>query len=81
MMLGVPVICSNVTSLPDTIGDQRFIFEPDNVEEMAALIFRMLNDSSFRAANIANGERRAAQLRSINAASPFYAAYRSALRL
>ena len=77
MALGVPVICSDVTSLPEAIGDRRFVFSPYDVEAMAALIRRMLADDSLRAENVANGARRAADLRGVNAAAPFYATYRS----
>lgn len=79
MALGVPVICSDVTSLPEAIGDRRFVFSPYDVDAMSELIRRMLADASLREDNVANGARRAADLRGVNAAAPFYAAYRSLL--
>jgi glycosyltransferase involved in cell wall biosynthesis/GT2 family glycosyltransferase len=54
MAYGVPVICSNVTSLPETIGDGRFVFDPNNPEEMAGKINIMLRDEKLREENRAN---------------------------
>lgn len=66
MSLGASVICSSITSLPESIGDTRFIFDPLNVEQMAKLIIQLLDDSELRAANIENGRSRIEQLRKIN---------------
>lgn len=44
MAYEVPVICSNVTSLPDTIGDSRFVFDPKDVNLIADKIAIMLNN-------------------------------------
>ena len=79
MMLGSPVICSNVTSLPETIGDRRFVFDVDNVEALANLILQMLTDTVFRQENIANSAAQADRLRRVNAAAYFYDAYRKLL--
>jgi glycosyltransferase involved in cell wall biosynthesis len=78
---GAPVICSDVTSLPDTIGgDHRFLFDPYDTQRLAELIVRITSDSSFREANIANSAKQANRLQSINAAPYFYEAYRSLLQ-
>ncbi|MFM6269887.1 MAG: glycosyltransferase, partial [Dolichospermum sp.] len=66
MFLEVPVICSSVTSLPETIGDSRFIFDPLNIEEMGNLIVNMLNDEPLRMANIKNNQARIEKLTKIN---------------
>jgi glycosyltransferase involved in cell wall biosynthesis len=79
MMLGSPVICSRVTSLPETIGDRRFVFDPDDSESLASLIGRMLTDEAFRLENLANSAAQAERLRRINAAAYFYEAYRELL--
>lgn len=57
MSYGTPVICSNVTSLPEIIGDQRFIFDPRNEEELCELIYKMLNDENLRKENIENSRK------------------------
>lgn len=54
MFFKVPVICSSVTSLPDTIGDQKFVFDPLNIPQMTDLILKMLDEPSIRDANTLN---------------------------
>lgn len=66
MSLKVPVICSSVTSLPETIGDSRFIFEPLNIEQMGDLIVNMLNNEKLRMDNIKNSQIRIEELTKIN---------------
>ncbi|MGH9900242.1 MAG: glycosyltransferase family 4 protein, partial [Pyrinomonadaceae bacterium] len=80
MMLGAPVICSDVTSLPETIGDRRFVFSPHDAREMSELILRVLTDAGLREANVANSTRQAARLREVDAAAYLYDAYGRALR-
>lgn len=76
---GAPVICSDVTSLPETIGDRRFVFSPYDSEALSELIVRMLTTPSFREENIGNSVRQAKRLSRVNAAAHFYGAYRSLL--
>jgi len=57
MSLKKPVICSNVTSLPETIGDNRFVFNPDNEIEMAKMILDMLENKELRSLNIENSKK------------------------
>jgi hypothetical protein len=54
MSLNVPVICSNVTSLPETINSKKFVFNPYDEEEMAILTNDMLSSSSLLDENIEN---------------------------
>jgi glycosyltransferase involved in cell wall biosynthesis len=79
MLLGVPVICSNVTSLPETIEDKRFLFDPYDEDALAALIQSMLTSEHLRGENMANGLRQTKKLRSFDAAACFYKTYRSTL--
>jgi glycosyltransferase involved in cell wall biosynthesis len=44
MQRGVPVACSNRTSLPEVAGDAALMFDPDKPEEIAAAIERLLTD-------------------------------------
>jgi len=57
MAVGTPVICSNVTSLPEQIGDQRFVFNPNDVEELASKLYLIITDDTVRRENIENGKR------------------------
>ena len=53
----IPVICSNVTSLPDTVRDKRFVFNPNDLSEMASIMRRLILDEEFRALSVANSVR------------------------
>lgn len=53
----VPVICSNVTSLPATIGDARFTFDPSDIGAMSTLIAKMLIDDNLQEANRLNSDK------------------------
>lgn len=52
MALQAPVICSNVTSLPNTIGSSEYIFNPDNVHEIAQKIVDFAFTENNRQKNI-----------------------------
>ena len=52
---GTPVVCSNVTSLPEVAGDAAVLVEPMDTESMAAGIERCLYDAPFRQDLIAKG--------------------------
>lgn len=58
MALEVPVICSNVTSLPSTIGDDRFVFDPADADGFVGKMALMLKDETLRAENVANSKSR-----------------------
>ncbi|MCR4817755.1 MAG: glycosyltransferase family 4 protein [Fretibacterium sp.] len=45
---GTPVVCSNVTSLPEVAGDAAVLVEPMDTEAAAAAIERCLYDAPFR---------------------------------
>jgi hypothetical protein len=57
MNYGIPVICSNVTSLPDQIQDKRYIFDPNNIDEMADKMNMMLTDKMARQMNTDNSHK------------------------
>lgn len=48
IMMNVPVICSNVTSLPETIGNEKFTFDPLDIQEMSDKIVKLWEDEAFR---------------------------------
>ncbi len=47
LLLNCPVICSNVTSLPETIGNDVLTFDPTSELEMVNIISKMLFDRDF----------------------------------
>lgn len=58
MTYGVPVICSNITSLPETIGDPRFVFNPNDTDQIAEMINTILTDNVLSNENKANSSKR-----------------------
>jgi alpha-1,3-rhamnosyl/mannosyltransferase len=60
MVCGTPVVCSNVSSLPEVVGDAALTFDPHDVRAMARAIERALVDEALRAQCIARGRTRAA---------------------
>lgn len=55
MASGTPVISSNVTSLPEVVGDAAFVVNPDNVFEIARGMKEVLLDEELRRDLIARG--------------------------
>lgn len=54
ILMKIPVICSAVTSLPETIGDERFLFNPKDIREMSEKIRSICQDEKYREDNISN---------------------------
>jgi len=48
MACGVPVITSNVSSIPEVAGDAGILFEPNSVDELALAIERVLGDDGLK---------------------------------
>ncbi len=75
----VPVICSNITSLPSTIKNEEFVFDPLNYEQIAELIEKGLLDNSFIERNKQNSVKRVEEFINADYASHFIEAYRAAV--
>lgn len=60
MACGVPVLTSNLSSLPEVAGDAALLVDPLDTEAIAAALMRLLSDSALRAELIARGLKRAA---------------------
>ena len=52
ILLNVPVICSNVTSLPETIGNDKFVFAPYDIDDISKKLIQFWNDEEFRKGNL-----------------------------
>lgn len=63
MAAGVPVLTSNVSSLPEIAGDAALLVNPQDAEEISAELERMLFDGSLRRRLSGNGIERAASYR------------------
>jgi glycosyltransferase involved in cell wall biosynthesis len=55
MAAGTPVVCSNVTSLPEICGDAALLFDPYQVGQIAEKIHELLKNSDLKASLIQNG--------------------------
>ena len=53
MQCGAPVIASNSTSIPEVVGSQAALFDPNLVDDIADKLQRVLTDDEFRADLIA----------------------------
>jgi glycosyltransferase involved in cell wall biosynthesis len=61
MARGVPVACSNSSSLPEVAGDAALMFDPASTTEIAAAIRRLLTDEALRDRLRGLGHERARQ--------------------
>ena len=59
MACGVPVICSNSSSLPEVAGDAALLVDPRNIEQWSAELTRLLEDARLRADLSERGRARA----------------------
>ena len=75
MIMGIPVVCSHVTSLPETIGDDQFTFDPDNIEDIQAKLIKIVSDNGFRSENIANSNKMSPHLFRTGAVEVFKRVY------
>lgn len=81
MSCGCPIICSNVTSLPEVVGDAALLVNPYDVEKLADAIGRVLRDRDLRADLVAKGLARAAHFSWERAARQTIEVYRQAVRV
>jgi hypothetical protein len=61
MATGTPVVASNVSALPEVLGDAALLVNPENVFEIARAIQDALLDEDLRAELIAKGKAQAAR--------------------
>ncbi len=61
MACGAPVITSNVTSLPEVVGDAALLVDPRDTDAIADAIHTLANDSALQDTLRARGKQRAAQ--------------------
>jgi glycosyltransferase involved in cell wall biosynthesis len=75
---GVPVACSNTTSLPEVAGDAAVLFDPTDAEAIADAVGRLWTDDSLRATLAERGTARAQLYTWDNLARSCRALYRAA---
>ena len=79
MRRGVPVECSNRSTLPEVAGDAALLFDPEDDRQMEAALRRLLEDETLRGELRAAGPRRAARFTWEATAEATAAVYRRAL--
>ncbi len=60
MACGCPVVVSNVSSLPEVVGDAGLLVDPQDADALAVAIWRLLSDAALREEMVAKGLKRAA---------------------
>jgi glycosyltransferase involved in cell wall biosynthesis len=75
MACGVPVVCSDASSLPEAVGDAALTVDPLDVAGLAEAIHRAIEDESLRASLVARGQTRAAAFTWSKAARKLLAVY------
>jgi glycosyltransferase involved in cell wall biosynthesis len=79
MRRDVPVACSNLSALPEVAGDAAELFDPLDVDAIAAAMRRLLDDDARRAQLIERGRRRWTEFTWERAASETLDVYRRVL--
>jgi len=59
MACGCPVACSNVTSIPEVVGEAAVLFDPQSAEDIAAKTWRLWTDDALRREMVQAGLERA----------------------
>lgn len=78
MACGTPVIVSNVSSLPEVVGDAAVLIDPQHDEEITVALWRLLTDPALAETLRAKGLQRAAAFSWQRAAEATMAVYRKA---
>jgi len=80
MASGVPVVASSTSAIPEVCGDAAEFFPPEDAEEMARKIIRVLEDSQTREELITRGKQRIRAFRWEKAAAETLAFYHTVVR-
>lgn len=76
ILLEIPVICSTTTSLPETIANSEFTFDPRNENEIIDRLEKIYFDSSYRSASQINASSRRRSIIETGALDTFLNCYR-----
>lgn len=79
MACGVPVIASNVTSIPEIVKDSTLLVNPYDVNELCEKMYTALLDNTLRQSLITKGLKRASDLTWEHTATGTLAAYKNIL--
>jgi glycosyltransferase involved in cell wall biosynthesis len=79
MVRGVPVACANASALPEVAGEAALYFDPEDPDDVASAVGRILGDQGLAARLRAAGESRAAEFTWERTAEQTLAVYERAL--
>lgn len=79
MARGVPVACSNTSSVPEVAGDAAILFDPTSTVEIGESVAQVLADGGLREQLIGRGRSRAAEFTWARSADSTIASYRAAV--
>jgi len=76
MACGIPVVTSNISSMPEVAGDAALLVDPYDVPALADALRRLLTDATLRADLVSRGFRQAARFTWARAAQQLIDVYR-----
>ena len=72
MACGTPVIASNLTSVPEVIGDSGILINPLDLDQMSAAIINLINDPDQRSYYSEKGLERSCKFREEGTSGQLY---------
>ncbi len=81
ILMGIPCICSDVTSLPETLDNRDYIFNPNNIDDIADKIIRITSDETYRKSELIHFSMHAKNLTNSRSLDFFLYIYDSILNL
>ena len=72
MRVGVPIACSNTTSVPEIVGDAALLFDPTNADDIAKKLNLLEHDAALREELIGRGKKRALKFSWLDCAEQTY---------
>jgi glycosyltransferase involved in cell wall biosynthesis len=79
MVLGTPVLCSNLFAMPEQVGEAGILFDPKSPEDMAEKIYKVWTDENLRKKMIEKGYQKVKNLTFENYAQMWIQAVKKAL--
>ena len=81
MACGVPVIASDVSSMPEVVGDAGLLLSPTQEDDWAEAIMKLINEPAYRTTLVGAGFRRSRKFSWSRSARQLLAIYRKLLRV